>query len=762
MARSSDGNQQRRLDALSLFFFDTDKEVRKDRVTLRSPLPTPETGWRPPSDLNVLWGYISQASCIGRDRETKEMDFDNGPGWARGKGYVVGEVITAWMPDGSDHTWYLPKFHEVEPEYNLDAALVSRFCRDVDRLPTTKVFANSIYDCGYGIDDTGELPNGELHDVQFAEAILSETDLTALDALGKKYLKAGKETNALYEWCARNYGGDPTGKQRGNIYRASPRLVGPYAMQDTAMLLPILMRQIPLLRMEELYDVYRMECDLVPLLVKMRKRGVRVDVDKATLLFHKLGPSLCSDRLVGEYDTEGVIAQLERDLFNMTGVWANVDASSDLEKVFNAVGIKFPRTAVTENGGGNNASFTSEFLNSVDHPVGHLVVSIRQHKKLKSTFLKSYIIDSHSLGRVHGQYHPLKGESGGTRVGRLSSSTPNLQNIPSRTALGRQIREAFLHDIGSVCLEKGDHSQLQYRALAHFAVDSLGANRFGDGPTSNALRAEYIANPHTDYHTRTQAMVQKVSGLYIPRSSEEASQGQLVCEFPPGTEGYKHCMDLYKKGLATFEFTEWGTGRFTIKETNFGLMFGMGKRKLIRQAGFIGKTAEQRGEDIFNAYHSGNPYVKATMDCMSMLAQSQGYVCTAMGRRTRFDKWVKCGYHDPPLTPVDKEWALKQWGTNIERAFTYKALCNMLQGTEGEIIKMGMLTCYREGIYDVLGVPLLTTHDEVVLDIPNLSPEVQQARERARYIMANALKLRVPLVYESTTGPDWGNAKEPV
>lgn len=723
-----------------LSFFDTDRLTERSRVTLRSPLPTPNTGWTTPRDFPNL----STAYVIARDRETKELDFDNGPGWARNKGHIVGESITAYDHNFNPTSWYFPIRHEVEPEYNLDPGAVTRYVADVDRLEHTKIYANSLYDVGWGLDSTGELPSGELHDVQFAEAILSETDLTALDALGKKYLGQGKDSNRMYEWGAANYGGEPTGSQRANIYRMSPRLVGPYAMEDSAMLLPILFKQIEQLKADNLYTVYRMECELIRLLVKMRMRGVRVDLQKAEQLYYALGP---------------IIEGLEKELHDLTGVWVNVDAGADLVKAFNAVGVPFPRTPKTENGGGDNPSFTAEFLNSVEHPVGHLVVSIRQHKKLKSTFVKSYILDSHNNGRIHGQYHPLKGESGGTRVGRLSSSTPNLQNIPSRTALGRQIREMFVADAGSLGVEKGDHSQLQYRILAHFAVDALGNKTFGDGPASNALRAEYNANPHTDYHTRTQKMVKTVSGLYIPRSSEEASQGMMVCEFLPGSDEYIKLSKLVKEGGATVEYTEWGSGRFTIKETNFGLMFGMGKNKLIRQSGL----PKQKGEDVFNAYHQGNPYVKATMDYFSQLAQTQGWVPTVMNRRTRFDKWVKKGYSDTPVTPLHLGQAIREWGPgNIERAGAYKALCNVLQGTEGEIIKMGMLQCEQEGIYDIIGVPLLTTHDEVVNNVQDDSPITREAFARMRYIMENAIPLRVPLIYESTRGINWGLAKEPV
>lgn len=721
---------------MSLFFFETVADA-KQKPIIRTPTNTPETGWRPPRDFPRL----DDALCIARDRETKELDFDNGPGWARAKGWVVGESITAYDRNFRPTSWYFPIRHEVEPEYNLDPVSVTAFCRDVDRLPQTKIYANSIYDVGYGLDVCGELPNGELHDVQFAEAILSETDLTALDALGKKYLGQGKDTSRLYEWCAANYGGEPTGAQRANIYRASPRLVGPYAEEDSAILLPILMKQVEEMQAQGVYSVYMMECRLIRLLVKMRKRGVRIDLDKAEQTYQSMGP---------------IIEGLERKLFDTTGVLANVDAGSDLVKVFDAVGVRYP---ITEKG---NPSFTSEFLKSVEHPVGALVISIRQHKKLKSTFLKSYILDSHHNGRIHGQYHPLKSEEGGTRVGRLSSSTPNLQNIPSRTALGGQIREIFVPDIGSIALEKGDHSQLQYRLLAHFAVDYLGNNEYGDGPSSNALRAEYCANPHTDYHTRTQKMVQTVSGLYIPRGAEEAQQGQIVCEFEPGSPEYKELEKAVKAGFATVVYTPWGTGRFTIKETNFGLMFGMGKKRLIRQSGFVGKDAEAKGENIFNAYHQGNPYVKATMDYMSQQGQRTGYIGTLMDRRTRFDKWQRKGYHDPPDTPLSYDHALRMWGSEIERAGTYKALCNVLQGSEGEVIKCGMLACMDAGIYDVIGYPLLTTHDEVVNNVVDDSPQTREAFEHMRYLMANALPLRVPLVYESTRGPNWRQAKEPV
>jgi DNA polymerase I-like protein with 3'-5' exonuclease and polymerase domains len=746
----------------SLFFFDTDKALERSKVTLRSPLPTPETGWRPPRDFPNL----TNAYVIGRDRETREFDFDNGPGWARGTGYVVGEAITAFDRDLRPTSWYFPKHHEVEPEYNMNADQVTAYCCDVDQLPQTKIYANVMYDDGYGTDEAngGKPARGEKHDVQFAEALLSETDLTALDALGQKYLSKGKESNKLYEWAAACYGGNPTRAQRANIYRCSPRLVAPYAMEDSAMTLPILLKQVPLLKAQDLYHIYRMECDIAELLILMRKRGVRVDLAKAEKLYAEMGDSMCADT---PCNNPGVIAALERKLFDMTGIWVNTESALDLEKAFNAVGVKFPRTEITEQGGGGNPSFTAEFLNACEHPIGDAVVEIRQHKKLKSTFLRSYILESHNKGRVHGQYHPLKGSSeggsSGTRVGRLSSSTPNLQNIPSRTALGRQIRTMFVPDHGSLCLEKGDHSQLQYRILAHFAVDALGNNRYGDGPASNALRAEYNINPHTDYHSRTQNMVKAVSGLYIPRSSEEASQGQVVCPYSPGTAEYKAIekdfQKMYKETGAEFETSPWSTNRFTIKETNFGLMFGMGKRKLIRQS----QLPVQKGEDVFAAYHQGNPYVKATMDYFSFMAQTQGWVPTIMGRRTRFDKWVKKDFHDPPLTPLNFGAALAVWGPgSIERAWVYKALCNVLQGTEGEIIKRGMLQCYQEGLYDVLGYPLLTTHDEVVLDIPNDSPEVREARKRARWVMENAIRLRVPLVYESTTGPTWGDAKTPI
>src|SRR5699024_373142 len=226
---------------------------------------------------------------------------------------------------------------------------------------------------------------------------------------------------------------------------------------------------------------------LIPLMVDMRFAGVSVDVSKAERLRDEL---------------EGKENILQDKLDKAAGQPVNVNAADDIASAFDAAGLRYERTAK------GNPSFTKQSLETIDHPLARGILDIRRINKLRSTFVESYVLDSHVDGRLYGQFHQLRGEGGGTRSGRFSSSTPNLQNIPSRDdELAPLIRGLFIPDDGHKQWVRNDYSQIEYRFLAHFAV--------GEG--SSSVRQAYQDNPDIDYHSMVQDMVRKATGVHLDR-----------------------------------------------------------------------------------------------------------------------------------------------------------------------------------------------------------------------------------------------------
>jgi DNA polymerase I-like protein with 3'-5' exonuclease and polymerase domains len=587
-----------------MFFDDDELGPLKRKVILRQPPPTPETGWRPPASFPNL----SAATVLGFDLERKERDFDRGPGWSRGKAHTVGFSLAARDAHGNRGKWYFPIRHEVEPQYNLDPANALAWLKCQLETDVPKVGANLLYDVGSLTDDKIYV-RGRLHDVQYAEAVLDTDALVNLDTLGEKYTGAGKETNLLYEWCAAAYGGKPTPIQRDNIWRASPRLAGPYGEQDADLPIDIYEKQAPLLWAQGLMPVYDLECSLIRLLVRMRLQGVRVNLDKANKLYDDLGP---------------MIANAYTELYAMTGVAIEgVNSPREIARVFDRVGIRYP---LTEDG---NPSFRKDWLKNLDHPVATKINQIREYEKVRSTFLRAYILEGHVNGLIHCQFHPLKSEDGGAKTGRFASSDPNLQNIPVRTALGKLLREIFEPFVGHIAWEKIDYSQIEYRYLAHYAVDK------GDG-SADKLREMYRADPKTDYHKMTQNNVKQITGVEILRRP--------------------------------------------IKNMNFGLVYGMSEPKLIRQNGFT----DAQGRAVFKAYHAGNPYVRPTMRAAADEMQMYGYITTVLNRRIRFNTWepLDRDYESTvrPI-PLPYDWAIRRYGSRIKRAGEHKAINYRLQGS---------------------------------------------------------------------------------
>jgi DNA polymerase I-like protein with 3'-5' exonuclease and polymerase domains len=670
--------------------FDTDELALKKFAGLRMHAPIPDTGWRPPEHLPDL----TDARAIAFDTETKDPELEQaGPGWGRGpgKGHIVGVGVCALARSGERWRAYLPVRHEVEPETNMDPAAVFRWLKQqLETRHIPKVGANLLYDVGW-LTTEDIYVEGDLHDVQFAEALIDDTAFVALDILAKKYLGEKKETDLLYDWIRQSYK-PGKGKERAFIYKTPPRLVGPYGEQDADLPIRIIDCQYPLIEQNGLSYVYKLEHDLIRLLVKMRLRGVRVDLRKAEQLVHTL---------------KGRIGQLYKKFADQYGVAvSSMGSSQQLAKVFDKEGVSYPKT---EKG---SASFRKEWLDALEHPLGDSINEIRKLEKCVGTFLEGYILEksipdgSGRYGVLHGSLHPLKDDDNGAKTGRFASSDPNLQNIPIRTDEGKLIREAFVPHEGCIAWEKDDYSQIEYRMLAHYAVDN------GDG-SAERLRQSYRDDPKTDYHLYVQGNVKTLTGIEIPRRP--------------------------------------------IKNINFGLVYGQSQKSLAYKAGFT----KQEADAVFNAYHKGAPYVKPTLRAIAEEVQREGCIRTIINRRVSFPLWEpnykvgKPGEERP--TPLPFHMAVREYGSNIKRAGDYKGVNYKLQGSgTGDVIKVAMRECDQSGVFDFIGVPMLQVHDELDFSVYDDSPQQQEAYKYMRHTLANSMRCSVPILVDSKRGEHWG------
>lgn len=627
-----------RFDNIGLWWQDYPVHKESAARTVRVVEP-PYTGWTPPRDFPNLSG----AKVIGLDTETKDLELlSRGPGAVRGAAHAVGVSIAV-----EDRAWYFPLRHEYagESALNQDPAPVFAWLSDVLGKPVPIVGANLLYDLEVLRAEGVPTPKGPLFDVQYAEPLIDENARSySLDALARKYLDQGKVTSALYQWCADSFGGEASGKQRANIWRAPPSLVGPYAEADALLPLQILAKQRRVLHDEALTELFRLECELIPLLLEMRFRGVRIDVARAEETLRWLR-------------TE---AKRHQDILGPVDVWS----SDSLALAFDKAGVTYSRT---EKG---TPSFTREWLEAQDHPLARNVLAVRQFEKAANPFVESYLLGGHHAGRVHCQFNPLRSDEYGTVSGRFSSSNPNLQNIPSRDkVLGPLLRGLFIPEAGCRW-RRGDYSQIEYRLLVNDAV----------GSGAEELRERYRRDPTTDFHVMTQDLVLEIAAVQLDRKPA--------------------------------------------KNLNFGLVYGMGKDKLIRSLG----VSPDLGERLYEAYFTAMPAVKRTYKSAERLASRRGYIKTLLGRRRRF---------------TDGEGA-------------HKALNSRLQGGAADIMKKAMRDCYHAGVFDATGIPHLTVHDELDWSDDG-SPRAAEGFAEAERIMTTCVPLKVPLLLEMSSGQTWGD-----
>ena len=369
-----------------------------------------------------------------------------------------------------------------------------------------------------------------------------------------------------------------------------------------------------------------------------------------------------------------------------TGEDVQIWAARSIAKAFDKLSLPYARTEKTD-----SPSFTKNFLSTHEHPMVKNIAKAREINKAHTTFIDTILKHQHK-GRIHADINPIRSDQGGTVTGRFSYSNPNLQQIPARNKdLGPMIRSLFLPEENCKwgCF---DYSQQEPRLVVHYAAT-----------------------------TEPISFDQSVRDIVEKFKDDSVDFHQTVAD------------------MANISRTQ-------AKTINLGLFYGMGKTKLQAE---LGLNTKQEAEDLFYQYHENVPFVRDLMNYTSRHAQSAGSIGTLLGRRCRFTKWEpnRFGMHKP----MDFVEAERTYGRgHIRRAFTYKALNKLIQGSAADMTKKAMLDLYQEGI-----IPHIQIHDEL-----DISVESDSMAKRIIEIMENAVSLAVPNKVDYESGDTWGSIND--
>ena len=401
---------------------------------LQGSMFTPESSWSVPD----VFPQFSETETVAIDLETHDPHLITcGPGWATGRGQVVGIGVAV-----KDWQGYFPIRHLGGG--NLDETIVLRWLTNLLSFEKREViFHNALYDVGWlrreGID-----VKGKILDTIIAAPLLDENRFSySLDNLGVAYCDEKKDESLLQD-AALAYGINP----KSEMYKLPAKYVGPYGEQDAALTLKLWNKLKLEIGEQNLEPILDMECRLIPLLLEMRWRGVRVDEDKAEQVSQKLSK-----------EEQRIQVEIKRKYGADVKLWAN----ASLQAIFDKNDLWYPRT---EKG---MASFQKDWLESHEHELPQLIVRARKLNKARTTFIDKMIMDHSFNGRIHAEAHPMRNDRGGTVSGRFSYSNPNLQQVPARDPeIGNLIRSLFIPEEGC---EWGvfDYSQQEPRLTVHYA-----------------------------------------------------------------------------------------------------------------------------------------------------------------------------------------------------------------------------------------------------------------------------------------------------
>jgi DNA polymerase I-like protein with 3'-5' exonuclease and polymerase domains len=625
------------------------------KTNMKKPKWGVRTEWVPVDDLPVTPRDIKE---IAIDLETKDPRLkSHGPGWATGHGDVVGIAVSY---DG--FTAYLPFGHEGGG--NLDRGIVLKwFEKEIAKHPSDKIFYNAAYDVGW-LGRLGVKLEGRILDAMLAAPLLNENRFSySLNAVAYDYMGEMKSEAALRE-AAQEFGVDP----KGELYKLPATFVGEYAEADARLTLQLWQTFKSELSKEDLWQVFDLETEVLPLCIEMTRRGVRVDLDQAERLKQDLLK-----------EVKKILSGIKKE----TGISIELWAAASIAKVFDKLEIPYGRTKT------GLPSFTKNFLSQHEHPIAQQIVEAREYDKIGNTFLSS-IFRYAEKDRIHGHINQLRSEGGGTVSGRISMSNPNLQQIPARNPdMARKIRGLFLPEEDEQWASM-DFDQQEPRILVHFS--SL-TNKGLTG--SDVFVDAYKTKQNTDFH-------------------------QMVADIA----------DIPRKQAKTI---------------NLGIMYGMGQTKLAEQL----DVSTDEAKRLMRQYHDDVPFVKELMDAVQRKVSHRdkgGFVRSLLGRKCRFDLWEPNLFVSSKALP--KEEAHIEYGDNIKRAYTYKALNRLIQSSAADQTKASMAAIHKEKGK----IPLVQIHDELAFSVS----DKKEARELCD-IMESSVELQVPTPCDISLGPNWGD-----
>lgn len=667
---------------------------------MHSPLfHTVESNWRPPKMADLPdW---SLAKRVAIDCETRDPDLKKtGPGGGRTpESYITG--VSFAIEDGPKH--YLPIRHEggdnlpVEEVLRYLAYQGTCFKGDI-------VGANLSYDIDFlAADDVRFTKARYFRDIQVADPLIYELHASySMAKIAQRWDCQGKNEDMLRR-AAQDYGVNP----KSGMWRLPARFVGEYAEQDSTLPLDILRKQEREIDRQELWDIYNLESRLLPLLVKLRRRGVRVDTEHLARM----------ERWAMDEEL-----RLLADIKYHTGRQLSLDQVTNptfLAPVFDAIDVKMGTTAT------GKASVDIDWMATIDHPVVRSIERARKMNKLRNTFCAS--VNTHMInGRIHCTFNQLRmakqeggfssDDSQGAAYGRLSCQNPNLQQQPARDDFSARWRAIYLPEEGQQWASN-DFSSQEPRMTIHYASRSRSVIGEEAWRSALAARETFRENPRTDPHGMTGQMIHG----RVPTKAERSAAKTVFLGLCYGMGGPKLCRQL---GLPT----KWVVRNIgdTWEERSKVFAFGTPEADdLMRIGQEPVEVAGEEGAQFLHLFDQKVPYVRKLAKAVEGKAKRVGCVRTILGRLCHF--------------PTD-EYGNYEW--------THKALNRLIQGSGADQTKKAMLDLDAAGHHIIIQV-----HDEIALSVG----QEAEAHSAAR-LMESAVRIDLPTVVDVEIGPSWGHS----
>lgn len=485
-----------------------------------------------PADWDALFQRLSTATRFAFDTETTSLD------------YRIAQIVGFSVAFDATEAFYVPLAHDYAgaPEQLNCEAVLAQIKPILENPAVEKIGHHLKYDA-HVLENHGIHLQGWYFDTMLASYVLNSVATRhGMDDVARLYLS---HLTTTYEQIAGK------GAKQKTFNQIEIETAAHYAAEDahvTYRLYEVLNEKLQ--RHPELSNLlHHIEMPVARVLTQMEENGIKLDLN----FLDQLGVEFSNTML-----------QLEQQIIELAGQPFNVSSPKQVgEILFEKLGIKGGKKTAT-----GQYSTSESILEKIEHPIASLIVEYRGLSKLKSTYTDGLQKQANSSShRVHTSYHQAL-----TATGRLSSTDPNLQNIPVRMDIGRQIRKAFIAPEGRVLLA-ADYSQIELRLMAHFSQDDALVDAFNHGQ---------------DVHRRTAAEVLNIA-------LEDVTPDQ----------------------------------RRQAKAVNFGLLYGMSEFGLIRQLGFTREESQNYIKQYFQRYPGIYEYMQRTRQ----VALEQGFVETLTGRR---------------------------------------------------------------------------------------------------------------------------------